>query len=173
MHLTVNLLKNLLMAVALLALVAVPAAAADKKKEKKPAGPAIPGPVKQQLSLLKNIELTELQKQQVKDIETKYTSVFLELQSKLENVQSADERKARNEAAQKAKTEGKKGKDLKAAVDAAAPISDAEKAAMKAAQEEMKAVSKEMKDALLGVLTEDQRAKLNEAKPKKDKKPKN
>jgi Spy/CpxP family protein refolding chaperone len=75
-----------------------------------------------------------------------------------------EQRKARAEVYKKAKADGKKGKDLQAATDAVAKLTDDQKAAVKKAR----LAEEKHRAAALAVLTDEQRATL-----KGKKKPKN
>ena len=161
--------SKLLLGVTVLALAASPLLAEEAKQNKKNKGPQLPGPVRAELNLLKDMELTELQKQQVKDLETKYVSRFIELQDKMNNVQTAEQRAARVEAQKKAKTEGKKGPDVKAAIEAAAPMTDAQRSTQKELNKEMKMAHQEMHESLLALLTDAQKEHLPKPPEKKKK----
>ena len=148
-------------AMLLIAVVASPLMAApDKKKDKKGHKAHDPS-----AKILKNVQLTDAQKEQIKKITAEHQGAIKGAKVGL----TADQKKARAEAIKKAKAEGKKGKELKAAADAAAALSDEQKEALKKVGAAMKAY----RVAILAVLTDEQKASLKgRKKPKGDKKPK-
>jgi hypothetical protein len=151
-------------------LVLSPALAAKKEKKNKPA--ALPG-VAAAMGTLRGVTLTDEQKEQVKKIGESFNEKIVAVKAKLDAAEPAEVKKVRHEAMVKAKAEGKTGKELRAAVKAAGgELSKEQRQALKDIQQERQAVMKEMKDALLAVLTEDQRAALLAAKPMKKKKDK-
>jgi Spy/CpxP family protein refolding chaperone len=160
--------KNLLL-LALVAVIAAPLSAADKKKKEKKAAPNAAAQFTGKL--LKDIELTPEQKKQIEDLGTSFGAKLGELRKKTAGVMTEEYRKAVAAARKEAVAAGKKGKELKAAIDAAASLTDAQKAELKEIQAEVKKVSGELKDAVIGVLTDEQKAKLpKKAEGKKKKK---
>jgi len=161
---------SVLSVVMLAVLVAANADAADKKKKK---ADAKKGPSGLQLAqrLLKDIELTDEQKEQVEKIGQQYVAKLAAARKAISEAVPADVRKARAEALKAAKAAGKKGKQLREAVDGAVTIPEAVKQAVQEAQEGMKATLSEFRTAVIGVLTEEQKAKLpKQGKGKKKKK---
>ena len=150
-------------------LVLSPAVAADKAKKEKKAKPApMPG-VSAAMGLLRGVTLTDEQKEKVKEIGASFNDKLVAIQAK--TGLSPEAKKERAEALAKAKAEGKTGKELREAVKGIGEPSKEQKAAMKEVMEERKAIAKEMKDALLAILTDDQRAQVQaKAAPKKEKK---
>ncbi|MCH8047685.1 MAG: hypothetical protein IID44_28665 [Planctomycetes bacterium] len=145
-----SIAKNLLLMVLVLA-VAAPLAAEDKKKKKKPGKrPA----ARSRIQIPKGVELSAKQKEKVEALRKEYGPKFVALRKK--QALSKDVRGARAEAIKKAKAEGKKGKELRAAVAAAVPLTDEQKAA----QAKMRALQKEIRAAVMALLTDEQRAKL-------------
>jgi Spy/CpxP family protein refolding chaperone len=144
--------KNLLMLVLVL-VIAAPLAAAegDKKKKKKPGKRPAAGA---RIQIPKGIELSDEQKEKVAALKKEYGPKVVAARKKM--ALGKDARKARGEALKKAKADGKKGKELRAAVDAAAPLTDEQKAA----QAEMQALQKEIRAAVVALLTDEQKAKL-------------
>lgn len=164
---------QMIVAVLLMVLVASPALAEDKaKKEKKAKQAPMPG-VAVAMGVLRGVKLTDEQKEKVTKIGESFNEKIVAINTKLAAVEPAEAKKARQEAMAKAKAEGKQGKDLRDALKAAGgEFSKEQKEAMKAVQEERKAAMKEMKDALLAVLNDDQRAALSTPAPEKKKKDK-
>ena len=106
------------------------------------------------LKRLEKAELTADQIAKVKEIVAKHSEALKAANDKV-NL-TAEQKQARGEATKKAQAEGKKGKDLQAAVDAAAKLTDEQKEALKKVQELQQAMMKEVN----GLLTDDQKAKL-------------
>ena len=162
-------------AMLLIAAVASPLMAAPEKAKKEKKAPKATCP---SAKIVKNVKLTDAQKAEIKKITAKHKGAL-----KVTKVGfTAEQRKARAEAVKKAKADGKKGKDLKAAADAAAKITDEQKKAAKEASKKAGAARKEYRVAILAVLTDKQKASLKgarkpkgektEKKPKAEKKPK-
>ena len=148
-------------ALLLVAAVASPLMAAPNKDKKKK-GKAAKCPSSK---IVKGVKLTDEQKEKIKKITAEHKGALKGTKVGF----TAEQRKARAEAIKKAKAEGKKGKDLKAAADAAAKLTDEQKAAAKKAASS----AKEYRVAILAVLTAEQKASLKRAKkPKGEKKPK-
>ena len=143
--------KNLLMLVLVLA-IAAPLAAEDKKKKKKKPGKRAAAGLR--IPIPKSIDLSAEQKEKVAALQKEYGPKIAALRKK--QALSKDARKARAIARKKAQAEGKKGKELRAAVAAAAPLTDEQKTA----QTEMQALYKEYRTAALALLTDEQKAKL-------------
>ena len=78
--------------------------------------------------------------------------------------------KARNAARTKAREEGKKGAELQAAVDAAVSLTDDQKKALADAEGQMKQVQTEIREAVLALLTDEQKQAAGLNKPQKAKK---
>jgi Spy/CpxP family protein refolding chaperone len=153
-------MKSSLKTILLLALalaVAAPLAAADKKKKKpgKKAASAVRVP--------KGIELSDEQKQEVAALNTKYATQVAESRKKVGLTKP--QREARAEAVKKAKADGKKGKGLRAAVEAAVNMTDDQKAAAK----QLRTLQAEIRKALMGILTDEQKAGLRKGGGKKKK----
>ena len=148
--------KNLLLMVLVLA-VAAPLAAEDKKKKKPGKRPA----ARSRIQIPKGVELSAKQKEKVEALRKEYGPKFVALRKK--QALSKDVRGARAEAIKKAKAEGKKGKELRAAVAAAVRLTDEQKAA----QAKMRALQKEIRAAVMALLTDEQRAKLSKRGGKK------
>ena len=110
---------------------------------------------------LAKAELTDEQKAKIKELVAAHAPKIQEAQKKIGL--SADARKARAAASKKAREEGKKGQELAAAVDAASPLTEDQKAAMKAANEARNALMA----AIAEVLTDDQKKKAGLARQKK------
>jgi len=157
-----------LMLVLALVVVLVSSAAADDKKKKKKKEAKGPSGVKLAQKFLKNIDLSDEQKKQIDKIGQEFSAKMADVRKALQSAVPAEVRKARREAMKAAKEAGKKGKELAAAVDEAAPLPEDAKKAINEAQGSLKKTMADFKAAVLGVLTEEQKAQL--PKPKKGKK---
>ncbi|MCR9118235.1 MAG: Spy/CpxP family protein refolding chaperone [bacterium] len=157
-----------LVVLALAVAVASPIFAADKKKEegkkKKPAASAMV--LKQAMNRFKKVELSDEQKAKIEKLAADWAPKVAEAR-KAANLKP-EQMKARREAMAKAKADGLKGKEAAKAVAAALNLSDEQQATMKKAA----GVMKEFNAAVMGVLTDEQKAKLGgkrkggKAKPK-------
>lgn len=144
---TANLLSLMLALV-----VAVPLFAADQERKKKPRKK--PDPAAGMLKRLEKAELTEEQVAKVKELMAKVAGETAELRKKA--ALTPDQQKARKEAMEKAKTEGKEGRELYAAVRNVVKLTPDQEAAMK----ELRKVQGAMMKEIMGLLTNEQKEKL-------------
>ena len=135
-----------------------PAVAADKKKKKAPTAVKVP----------KGIELTADQKTKVDDLNKEFGPKLSECRKKAASIITADQKKARAEATKKAKADGKKGKELRAAANAAFAITAGQKKQQVEVGKAMKALNKEIRTKFAALLTDEQKAKLKGDKKKKN-----
>ena len=136
---------------------ATPVLAADKKKKKAPTAVRVP----------KGIELTVGQKTKVEALNKEFGPKLAECRKKAASIITADQKKARTEAVKKAKADGKKGKEVQAAANAAVAITDDQKAQQAETKKAMGALNKEIRTQFAALLTDDQKAKLKGGKKKK------
>ena len=134
-----------------------PAVAADKKK-KTPVAIKVP----------KSIELTAEQKTKLDALNKEFGPKLAECRKKQASIITADQKKARAEAMKKAKADGKKGKELRAAVNAALAITADQKTKQAETKKAMAALNKQIKTQLAALLTDEQKAKLKGGKKKKN-----
>jgi len=134
-----------------------PTMAADKKKKKAPTAVKVP----------KSIELTADQKTKVEALNKEFGPKLAECRKKAAGIISADQKKARAEAVKKAKADGKKGKEVQAAANAAVAITADQKAQQAECKKAMGALNKEIRTQFAALLTDEQKAKLKGAKKKK------
>ncbi len=134
-----------------------PVMAADKKKKKAPTAVKVP----------KGIELTADQKTKVDALNKEFGPKLAECRKKAAGIITADQKKARIEAVKKAKADGKKGKEVQAAANAAVAITDDQKAQQTECKKAMGALNKEIRTQFAALLTDDQKAKLKGGKKKK------
>jgi len=165
-------MKTLLRSLALAAVVCgltLPLAAADDakadgKKDKAAAEPAA------MYKLPPTVTLTEEQTAKLAEIKKEYTPKFQTLGKKNNDILTKEQRKARREAQQKAKDEGKKGKQMQAAVEAALMLSDDQKKQMDEVKAETAKLKSEMETKVVALLTDDQKSQVEAAKKKGNKK---
>ena len=151
---TITILSACLLAVAFVA----PAVAADKKKKKAPTAVKVP----------KSIELTADQKTKLDALNKEFGPKLAECRKKAASIITADQKKARTEAMKKAKADGKKGKELRAAVNAAVAITADQKAQQAECKKAMGALNKEVRTQFAALLTDEQKAKIKGGKKKKN-----
>ena len=151
---TITILSACFLAVAFVA----PAVAADKKKKKAPIAVKVP----------KGIELTADQKTKLDALNKEFGPKLAECRKKAASIITADQKKARAEATKKAKADGKKGKELRAAVNAALAITADQKTKQAETKKAMAALNKQIKTQFAALLTDEQKAKLKGGKKKKN-----
>jgi Spy/CpxP family protein refolding chaperone len=158
-----------LLVLTLAVVLAMPAAAAeDKKKKKKKKGRRAPAAVR----VTKGIELTADQKKQVAAINKEFAPKLLELNKKAGTIITPEQRKARSVAFKKAKADGKKGKEARAAVNAAVNLSAEQKKALAEVNKARQVIFTAARAKFVEILTDEQKAKLPKKKGKKKKKKK-
>lgn len=158
-----NFSKNLLLLGLVLA-VASPLFAADEKKKKKRKQPNLAA---QTLKKFAKAELTEEQQGKVKALAVEHGPKIATARKKA--ALSAEQKAARSKALKDNKAAGKKGKEARAAVDAAAKLTDEQKAALV----ETRKASAAYNAAVVALLSPEQRQKQGIKAPKKGKKKKN
>jgi len=141
-----------LLSLTLALVVAVPLFAADQERKKKPRKK--PNPAAGWLKRLEKAELTDEQVAKVKELAAKVAKETAELRKKA--ALTPDQQKVRKEAMEKAKTEGKEGRELFAAVKEAVKLTPEQEAAMK----EMRKAQDAMMKEIMGMLKDEQKEKL-------------
>ncbi len=134
-----------------------PAMAVDKKEKKSPTAVKVP----------KGIELTADQQTKLDALNKEFGPKLVECRKKAASIITADQKKARTEAIKKAKADGKKGKDLREAANAALAITADQKAKQAETKKAMAALNKEIKTQFTALLSDEQKAKLKGGKKKK------
>jgi hypothetical protein len=157
-----------LLVLTLAVVLAMPAMAADEKKKKKKKGRKAPAAVR----VPKGIVLTAAQKTQVAAINKEFAPQLIEIGKKARGIVTDEQRKARTAAAKKAKADGKKGKEARDAVNAAAEITAEQKKALGEVNKARQAITKAARAKFAAILTAEQKAKLPKPKAKKKKKKK-
>jgi Skp family chaperone for outer membrane proteins len=117
----------------------------------------------------KEITLTDEQKAKLEEIKKEQSPKVSELQKKLDTVLTAEQKAARKEATSKAKADGKKGKDLQAAVDEAMKLTDEQKKQRSELQPELAKLQQSIKEQIHGLLTDEQKTHYKLPKAKKAK----
>lgn len=153
----------LVLAVAL-AMISSSAFAAPPKKAKN-------GPVENAAKAIEaaGITLSEEQKPKIQALYDEYQGKLKTAQTNLDKALTDEQKKARAEATKTAKGEGKKGKEMQAAVLAAMKLTDEQKKGLDDAQKAQGQVKSSFEKALKEILTPEQRDKVKLGGGKKGK----
>ena len=116
------------------------------------------------------IALSPEQQTKFDAIQKEYAPRRAELQKKMGDILSDEQKAARKDAQARAKADGLKGRQANEAVDAAAKLTDAQKTQLADVQKEQRALNAEIRDKVMSILTADQKAKLPQPKGKKARK---
>ncbi|MFO0902101.1 MAG: Spy/CpxP family protein refolding chaperone [Pirellulales bacterium] len=146
--------------------------AQEAKGKKKKGGDQTPQAIAQLQKKLDELGLSDEQKAKIKEIVAQHSPKVAEAQKKAGSVLSPEQRKVRQEAMAKAKSDGKKGKEAAEAVAAALNLSADDKAKLEAANKEAADAVAAMRKAVSDVLTDEQKAKAGLNAPVKGKKKK-
>ena len=147
-------------------LVTFPLSAQDDAKKKKKR----PSPVARLFQVPKDVELTDEQKTKVAALVKEYGPKLSELQKKQASILTDEQRQARAAAGKKAREDGKKGKELREAVDAAVTLTDEQKKQTQDVRKELGKLMREARGKFTDLLTDEQKAKLKTPRKKKAKK---
>jgi Spy/CpxP family protein refolding chaperone len=153
----------MLLGLALIVLQAAPVCAQEKRAKKQAQNP--PRQIVAVEKQLAELNLTDDQKKKVDDILASYKPKFADAQAKAPKL-TKEQRQAQKEATEKAKADGKKGKELQAEVNAALNLTDEQKKEREAAASATKELQASLKKELAGVLTADQAKVLSKGKKK-------
>lgn len=137
-----------------LALVAGNTADAAQEKGKKKKNDGTSSPV---FAIPKEITLTAEQQTKLDEIKKTEGPKLAELNSKLDNSLTAEQKSARKDAQAKAKADGKKGKEAQAAVDEALKLTDEQKKLRSEVQPEINKLQAAIKTQIHGLLTDEQK----------------
>jgi Spy/CpxP family protein refolding chaperone len=110
--------------------------------------------------VLEKLGLSSEQKIKLAAIDKVYSSKFAALAEKANEILTAEQKKARDEAVKAAKAAGKKGKELREAAKAALKLTDAQKPKMAEVRKDMAALRKNLRETIATVLTSEQNAQL-------------
>lgn len=145
---------------------ALPLAAAQNEDGKKAAEPAA------MYKLPEAVVLTEEQTTKLDEIKKEFTPKFQALGKKGSEVLTKEQRVTRRETQKAAKEAGKKGKELRAEVEAALKLTDEQKKQMAEIKTETDKLRSEMETKVVALLTADQKTQVEQAKKKASKKAK-
>lgn len=145
----------------------LPAIEEGTKKEAKPA--AEPAGM---YKLPDTVALSDEQKAKLDEIKKEYTPKFQDLAKKSDAVLTKEQKKARRDAQKAAKEAGKKQKEIQADVEAAMNLSEDQKKQRAEIKEQTDKLKAEIETKVVALLTDDQKAQVEAAKKKSDKKAK-
>lgn len=134
--------------------VAVPVAPNSGTPAARPATPPIV------VRLPYNLTPTEKQKGELEKIQKKYGEQMETARSAVANALTDEQKKARMEAATKARAAGKTGKDLVDAINNAGKVTPEQQKKLMAAQQELAKVSQEMNKEMMALLTPEQKEEM-------------
>jgi|GEM_PF-2018114 len=119
------------------------------------------------MKAFKSVEMTDEQKKKAEAVLAKYDGEMKDARKAVTSVLSKEENKAKNEARKEAAKAGLKGKEMTEAVEKAMGLSEEKMAKYREALKKPAAVTQKVKDEIMALLTDDQKAKM--PKPKKGK----
>jgi hypothetical protein len=132
------------------------------KPDKKPAQKA--DRVGNVFKVPEGITLTEEQKSKVEALKKEWGDKLTAAFKKVDGVYSREQRKARTAARKAATDAGKKGKELREAVDAAVSLTDEQKKQLADAQTELKDLQTKARSGLTALFTDEQKKLLRKQK---------
>ena len=133
---------------------------ATPKKGKKAKRTPVPAAFK----LANKISLTAEQQAKVDELKTQYASKLAEAQKNIDDLYTEEQRAAQKTARQDAVAAGKKGKELKAAVDAAVVPTDEQRQKLAEAERNRKQLTKEVRKQIIAFLTDEQKQQVKAKK---------
>ena len=154
------------LALTVVCLIAAPLFSAENCKPAKK-GPACPA-AQFVDGMTKGLTLTDDQKAKIADIEKEFGPKLVAAQ-KAGEVLTPEQKKAAGEAAKAAKAAGKSGKEAHQAVDAAVKLTDDQKAKQADAKKQVGGLQKELREKVMGVLTQEQKDQIKPHHGKKAK----
>lgn len=135
-------------------------------QEKKHRGPKKPDISKMMFArwdeMLKAVDLTVEQKTKWEALKKEYGPKIKDMFDKRDNILTAEQKKAIEEAAKAAQEAGKTGPEIGQAAQEAAKITDEQKAKFDKWQKGFETLRKEFRDKLMGLLTAEQKEMLPE-----------
>ena len=156
-----NMMRRSFVGLLLVAVAASGVWAQEKGDKKKKKGPQRHAQVVQLERQLETVGLSDEQKEKVKELVKEHEAKVTAAQQKVNELLTPEQRKARAEATEKAKGEGKKGKDLAEAVSAATKLTPEQQAKSDEAAKGVRDAVTAMRKAVVDTLTPEQKAKLN------------
>lgn len=109
---------------------------------------------------LPGVELTEEQKVQIEKVQDKYRSQLQKNQARFRGVYTPEQRQARREAFEKARKEGKQGRELRTIAEAAVQLTDEQKKEIQDAEKDRNQLLSDMRGEVLKLLTQEQRQQV-------------
>lgn len=149
---------------ALAVLIASPVWAAKEEKKAKGASKA----VAKAFELPTIITLSAEQMTKLAEVKKEYEPKLEAAMKKQNEILTAEQKKARQEASKAAKAAGKKGKEAQADIAAAVKLTDDQKKQQEEVAKELKELNGKIKDQIASFLTAEQKAHLTTKKKKKD-----
>ncbi len=162
-------LGKTLLSLALALVVSTGAMAADEKKPERKKG----APAASAVQVPKDVELSAEQKEKLAAVNKEYATKLADATKERDGILTEDQKKAQQTAAKEAREKMLKGKDAKAALDAALKLTDEQKGKFEKAQAKLVEVRTEALKKFAESLSAEQKAKfpgLAEKKPGKKKK---
>ena len=156
MKCTVRMLSTL----SLVVLLASPLVAADKQRKGKRGQRNRKPSVARFLPKEIQSTLSDEQKKKIAALDEEFGPKLAELAKKRGSILTPEQKKAEAEARKVARDAGKKRKELQEAVDAALKLTDEQKRQLAELKKESGPLNKTIRDKVLGLLTDDQKAKL-------------
>jgi hypothetical protein len=153
-----SLLRCLSVSAVALAFYGLSATAAEKKDDKK-------SPFANVFTFPKTITLAEDQQKKLDTLAKEYTPKLEEAKKKIDTIITPERAKAQKEAQDKAKADGKKGKEVTEAGIAALKLSDDESKALADARKADGTLRTEIQKKKMELLTDDQKKLLAPKKP--------
>ncbi len=112
--------------------------------------------------LLKEIELTAEQKAKLEQLKKEMGPKLMEARKKMQGIFTQEQRKARAEAQKAAKAAGKKGREIRAALEAAVKLTEEQKAKLAAAKKAAGELQKQVREKIMALLTPEQKEAIKE-----------
>jgi len=113
--------------------------------------------------MLRGIELTADQKTKLEELHKEFEPKVRELGQKMEGILTDQQRKARDEAMKAGREAGKEWREIRSAAEAAAKITDEQRAKMNDLSAEMGKVHRELREKAMELLTPAQKEQLQKA----------
>ena len=118
------------------------------------------------MALMKDIELTDEQKEQLKPIAKEFDPKLMEINKENQSFLTDDQKKAQSEVRKANKEAGLKGKEAQAKLTAALNLTDEQKTQRKETQKKRMTVMKELRGKLAEILTDEQKTKVQGMQPR-------
>uniref|UniRef100_A0A7C4QPP8 Periplasmic heavy metal sensor n=1 Tax=Schlesneria paludicola TaxID=360056 RepID=A0A7C4QPP8_9PLAN len=128
-----------------------------------------PGANSSVFQLPKEVSLTAEQETKLDALKKEFGPKLAEVQKKLDDLLSPEQKQARKDAAAKAKSEKLKGKAAQEAIFGALKLSPEQKEKYEAAQKELQELQAKVRAKMAEFLTDEQKAKIPALAPKKKK----